>query len=136
MFGTGCCIFSKHPIVDTFLHRFALNGYAHRPQHGDWFGGKGVGLARLIVNGDTVNVYCTHVSTADTRSWMIMCEDKSSGVEIRGCPIVRDHHFVMKDDHVLTDVSPSDDLIFVLIVLLYEEGPLTFRRDYHVFQRW
>jgi hypothetical protein len=37
-----------------------------------------------------------------------------SGVEIRGRPIVRDHHFLGKDDHVLTDDSLSDDLIFSL----------------------
>jgi hypothetical protein len=33
-------------------------------------------------------------------------------VEIRGGPIVRDHLFLWKEDHVLTDCSPSDDLIF------------------------
>jgi hypothetical protein len=46
------------------------------------------------------------------------------GVEIRGRPVVRDHHLLGKDDHVLTDGSPSDDLIFVLIIVLYEEEPL------------
>jgi hypothetical protein len=59
-----------------------------------------------------------------------------TGVEIRGCPVVRDHHFLGKDDHGLTDGSPSDDLIFALIIVLYEEGPLNFGWDYHTFQRW
>jgi hypothetical protein len=59
-----------------------------------------------------------------------------SGVEIRGRPIVRDHHFLEKDDHVLTDGSPSDNLVFAPILVLFEEGPLSFGRDYHVFQRW
>jgi hypothetical protein len=57
------------------------------------------------------------------------------GVEIRGCPIVRDHHFSGKDDNVFTDGSPSDDLIFALIIGLYEEGPQRFERDYHVFSK-
>jgi hypothetical protein len=42
-----------------------------------------------------------------------------TGLEIRGHPIVRDHHFLGKDDHVLTDGSPSDDLIFALISSLW-----------------
>jgi hypothetical protein len=45
------------------------------------------------------------------------------------------HHFLGKDDLVLTDGSPSDDLIFALITVIYEEGPLIFGLDYHVFQR-
>jgi hypothetical protein len=35
-----------------------------------------------------------------------------SGLEIRGRPIVRDHHFILgNDDHVLMDGSPSDLVI-------------------------
>jgi hypothetical protein len=52
--------------------------------------------------------------------------DAMTGVEIRGHPVY----------HVLTDGSPSDDLIFALIIVLYKEGPLSFGWDYHVFQRW
>jgi hypothetical protein len=36
----------------------------------------------------------------------------------------------------LTDGSPSDDLIFALIIVLNEEGPPCFGQDYQVFQRW
>jgi hypothetical protein len=54
-----------------------------------------------------------------------------TGVEIRG-PIVQDHHFLGKDNHGLTVGSPSDNLIFALIIVLYEEGPLSFGRDYKV----
>jgi hypothetical protein len=68
-------------------------------------------------------------------------------VEISGHSVVQDHHFLGKDDHVmtdgspsddhvLTDGSPSDDLIFALVIVLNEEGLLCFGRDYHVFQRW
>jgi hypothetical protein len=35
-------------------------------------------------------------------------------VGIRGRPVVQDHHFLGKDDHVLTNGSPSDDLIFYM----------------------
>jgi hypothetical protein len=59
-----------------------------------------------------------------------------SGVEIRGRPVVLDPHFLEKDDHVLTDGSPADDLIFALIIVLYEERPVSFGRDYHDFQIW
>jgi hypothetical protein len=59
-----------------------------------------------------------------------------AGVEIRGRPVVQDHHFLGKDDHVLTDGSLSDNLIFAFIIGLYQEGPLSFGRDYHVFTRW
>jgi hypothetical protein len=59
-----------------------------------------------------------------------------TGVEIRGRHVVRDHHFLGKDDQVLTDGSSSDDLIFALITVLCEEEPLSFGRDYHVIQRW
>jgi hypothetical protein len=44
------------------------------------------------------------------------------GVEIRGRPVVRDHHFLGKDDHVLADGSPSDDQIFALIVVKFWAG--------------
>ena len=64
MVGSGVCIFSKCPILETFQFRFGLNGYAHKPLHGDWFAGKCVGLAKVLV-GDghdsvSANVYATH----------------------------------------------------------------------------
>jgi len=30
--------------------------------HGDWFGGKGIGLCRINVKGFIVDVYTTHVN--------------------------------------------------------------------------
>jgi hypothetical protein len=39
----------------------------------------------------------------------------------------------VKDDHVFTDGSPSDDLIFAHIIVLSEEGRLSFEWDYIVF---
>ncbi|NXQ34747.1 NSMA phosphodiesterase, partial [Alaudala cheleensis] len=41
--GSGLCIFSRFPILDTLLYQYSLNGYPYMLQHGDWFGGKSVG---------------------------------------------------------------------------------------------
>lgn len=37
--GGGICVFSKAQIIDVFFHAWSLNGYIHKVQHGDWFGG-------------------------------------------------------------------------------------------------
>ncbi|XP_071791982.1 putative neutral sphingomyelinase [Asterias amurensis] len=58
--GSGLCILSKWPIVNTFMHRFALNSFAYHVFEGDWFAGKGVGLCELEVEDMTVNVYTLH----------------------------------------------------------------------------
>lgn len=62
LIGSGCCIFSRHPILSTFYHRFTLNGYPHEFYRGDWFGGKLVGVALIDYCGIKINVYTTHVS--------------------------------------------------------------------------
>ena len=62
--GSGLCIFTKYPIIDTFTLRFTLNGYAHKLEQGDWHCGKAVGLAKLLVNDIRINVYSTH-----THAW-------------------------------------------------------------------
>ncbi|XP_041972796.1 putative neutral sphingomyelinase [Aricia agestis] len=59
--GSGLCVFSKWPIQDVFFHQWPLNGYIHKIHHGDWFGGKGVGLCRIKTNDILINVYCTHL---------------------------------------------------------------------------
>lgn len=59
--GSGLCLFSKVPILETFYHNFPLNGYAHKIHHGDWFGGKGLGFCRLMFNGIKINLYCAHL---------------------------------------------------------------------------
>lgn len=69
--GSGLCIFSKYPIERTFYHSWRLNGYVHRVYHGDWFGGKGVGLTRLNINGRPVNFYVTHLHAEYNRD----CDD-------------------------------------------------------------
>ncbi|XP_022597957.1 sphingomyelin phosphodiesterase 2 [Seriola dumerili] len=59
--GSGLAIFSKHRIHDTFLYRYSLNGYPYMAHHGDWFGGKAVGMAILSIGSLTANVYVTHL---------------------------------------------------------------------------
>ncbi|XP_022178547.1 putative neutral sphingomyelinase isoform X2 [Myzus persicae] len=61
MLGSGMCIMSRYPIIDHHYHSFILNGYSHMFWHGDWFGGKGIGLCRLNVKGFIVDVYTTHL---------------------------------------------------------------------------
>lgn len=59
--GSGICILSKYRIEDVMFHKWPLNGYVHKVHHGDWFGGKGVGLCRLKIHDLNVNLYTTHL---------------------------------------------------------------------------
>ncbi|KAJ6646463.1 putative neutral sphingomyelinase [Pseudolycoriella hygida] len=59
--GSGLCILSKYPITMTLFHSWSVNGYVHRIQHGDWFGGKGVGLCQIMVQKQLVNIYIAHL---------------------------------------------------------------------------
>ncbi|CAJ1050249.1 sphingomyelin phosphodiesterase 2 [Xyrichtys novacula] len=69
--GSGLAIFSKYRIHDTFVYRYSLNGYPYMAHHGDWFGGKAVGLAVLSIGNLTANVYVTHLHAE-------YCRDKDS----------------------------------------------------------
>ncbi|NXM99652.1 NSMA phosphodiesterase, partial [Sylvia borin] len=59
--GSGLCVFSRFPILDTLLYQYSLNGYPYMLQHGDWFGGKSVGLVIMKISGIIFNVYITHL---------------------------------------------------------------------------
>uniref|UniRef100_A0A1A8R989 Sphingomyelin phosphodiesterase 2 n=1 Tax=Nothobranchius pienaari TaxID=704102 RepID=A0A1A8R989_9TELE len=65
--GSGLAIFSKHRIHDTFLYRYSLNGYPYMAHHGDWFGGKAVGMAVVNLGGLTANIYVTHLHAEYSR---------------------------------------------------------------------
>lgn len=67
--GSGVCLFSKSPIVDTGLLKYNLNGYAHKIFHGDWFGGKVVGLCKVRHRGLHVNLYVTHLHAEYNRNY-------------------------------------------------------------------
>uniref|UniRef100_A0A3Q3WNH8 Sphingomyelin phosphodiesterase 2 n=1 Tax=Mola mola TaxID=94237 RepID=A0A3Q3WNH8_MOLML len=69
--GSGLAIFSKHRIHDTFLYRYSLNGYPYMAHHGDWFGGKAVGMAILSIGSLTAHIYVTHLHAE-------YCRDKDS----------------------------------------------------------
>lgn len=60
--GAGLLVLSKYPIVSTLFHAWTVNGYCHRIQHADWFGGKGVGLCRIRIGDRHVHLYNAHVS--------------------------------------------------------------------------
>lgn len=60
--GSGLCIFSRYKIISTFFHHWSVNGYVHKIQHGDWFGGKGVGLCKIKIQDHIINFYLAHVS--------------------------------------------------------------------------
>lgn len=59
--GSGLAVFSKHKILDTFLYRYSINGYPYMAHHGDWFGGKAVGMVVLDICDLTVHAYVTHL---------------------------------------------------------------------------
>jgi len=60
--GSGKFILSAFPIQEAFFHRYQKNGKWYKPYHGDWWGGKGVALARIQLPGDSgyVDFYDTH----------------------------------------------------------------------------
>ncbi|VDM47177.1 unnamed protein product [Toxocara canis] len=59
--GSGVCVFSRHAIVSTLMHRYSLNGFAHHIHRGDWFGGKVVGMVELEIGTHRINFYTTHL---------------------------------------------------------------------------
>lgn len=61
VFGSGVCIFSRYVIENVFFHQWPLNGYVHKLHHGDWFGGKGIGLCRVKCKGISINIYSAHL---------------------------------------------------------------------------
>ncbi|KAI4882144.1 hypothetical protein NFI96_017234, partial [Prochilodus magdalenae] len=66
--GSGLAVFSRHRIQNALLYQFSLNGSPYMVHHGDWFGGKGVGLVILDVFGLKVNAYVTHLHAEYSRA--------------------------------------------------------------------
>jgi len=58
--GTGTCLFSKVRINDVTFHHFGLNGYPHKLMHGDWFGGKGLGVGQIDYKGFNIHIFTSH----------------------------------------------------------------------------
>ncbi|KAK8723624.1 hypothetical protein OTU49_011468 [Cherax quadricarinatus] len=59
--GSGLCIFSRTPITEVHFHKFTLNGFPHKIQHGDWWGGKGVALCKSLRHGIPFILANTHL---------------------------------------------------------------------------
>jgi endonuclease/exonuclease/phosphatase family metal-dependent hydrolase len=60
-FGTGMLVVSRLPIVETYLHSFDADAPWYRGGM-DWWGAKGVGLARIALDdGSIVDIYDTHL---------------------------------------------------------------------------
>nr|XP_034195527.1 putative neutral sphingomyelinase [Osmia lignaria] len=66
--GSGICILSRYPIEDIIFHKWPLNGYVHKIHHGDWFGGKGVGLCKLKIHNLNIHFYIAHLHAEYSRS--------------------------------------------------------------------
>ncbi|NWU15443.1 NSMA phosphodiesterase, partial [Cephalopterus ornatus] len=61
--GSGLCVFSRFPILDTLLYQYSLNGYPYMLQHGDWFCSKSVGSmgARQVLAWELASLLpCSH----------------------------------------------------------------------------
>lgn len=59
--GSGLAVFSRHPIIEVSCRRFSVNGKPQRIFHGDYLGGKAIGLCRIRHPAGTVDFYNTHV---------------------------------------------------------------------------
>jgi len=58
--GTGTAVFTKVKINDVTFHEFGLNGYPHKLLHGDWFGGKGLGVCQIDYQGFNIHLFTSH----------------------------------------------------------------------------
>ncbi|KAI4462472.1 sphingomyelin phosphodiesterase related [Holotrichia oblita] len=111
--GSGVCVLSKHQIQDVFFHQWSVNGYVHKIQHGDWFGGKGVGLCSLKINNFNINVYSAHLHAEYNRA----CDEYQA-------------HRVLQAFHTAQFIqltSGSSDLVILAGDLNTEPGDLAYR---------
>ncbi len=59
--GNGLLILSAFPIQEAFFHRYQNSNSWYKLWQGDWWAGKGVGLARILLpNGANLDFYDTH----------------------------------------------------------------------------
>jgi len=62
--GNGLFTLSAFPIVESFFHRYKASNPWYKFWEGDWWAGKGVGLARVqLPNGSIVDFYNTHAQS-------------------------------------------------------------------------
>lgn len=60
--GGGLLVASRYPIAEAFFHRYTQGGIPYRVDHGDWWAGKGVCLARIALPNDVgyLDFFNTH----------------------------------------------------------------------------
>lgn len=59
--GNGLLTLSAYPIVESWFHRFQASNPWYKIHQGDWWAGKGVGLARIALpSGTHIDFYNTH----------------------------------------------------------------------------
>lgn len=58
--GSGLLIMSAWPIKEVFFHRYAASNEWFRVWEGDWWAGKGIGLARIEHPAGVIDFYNTH----------------------------------------------------------------------------
>lgn len=59
--GNGLLTLSAYPIVETVFHRFENNNPWYKIHQGDWWAGKGIGLARIrLPSGSRIDFYNLH----------------------------------------------------------------------------
>ena len=58
--GSGLLTLSRYPIVDSHFLKYRMAGKPEKPQHGDYYAGKGIGLTRIQTPKGQIDVYNTH----------------------------------------------------------------------------
>lgn len=59
--GNGLLTLSAYPIAETVFHRFENNNPWYKIHQGDWWAGKGIGLARIrLPSGSRIDFYNLH----------------------------------------------------------------------------
>lgn len=61
IFGSGVWILSRYPIIDAGFYRFRLTGELEKIWNADFYGGKGIGFARVLTPKGPIDVYNTHL---------------------------------------------------------------------------
>lgn len=58
--GSGLLTLSRFEIFDSHFHRFRMGGKPERIMQGDYYGGKGIGMIRVMIDDEFVDVYNVH----------------------------------------------------------------------------
>lgn len=67
--GSGLLIMSAYPIKEVYFHRYTVAGAWYKIYEGDWWAGKGVGLARIETPQGFVDFYDTHAQAGYGNPW-------------------------------------------------------------------